>query len=158
MSTEFLITALVVCLMPGAGVLYTLAVALGRGRAGGTGKAQGVGVGLSLHERDGQSGGETIARASGVDGRHRRRRGSREFRAVAKERRPRGAERLRHQPVPRGQAIAVPRGLRLVHDDQVRMPQHGIVDLLGRGERDAGEAVEAADRQRHRIPGCDVLA
>ena len=31
MSTEFLITALVVCLMPGAGVLYTLAVALGRG-------------------------------------------------------------------------------------------------------------------------------
>ena len=31
MSTEFLITALVVCLLPGSGVLYTLAVGLGRG-------------------------------------------------------------------------------------------------------------------------------
>lgn len=31
MSTEFLITALIVCLLPGSGVLYTLAVGLGRG-------------------------------------------------------------------------------------------------------------------------------
>lgn len=31
MSTEFLITALIVCILPGSGVLYTLAVGLGRG-------------------------------------------------------------------------------------------------------------------------------
>lgn len=31
MPTEFLITALVVCLLPGAGVLYTLSIGLGRG-------------------------------------------------------------------------------------------------------------------------------
>lgn len=31
MSTEFLITALIVCLLPGTGVLYTLAIGLGRG-------------------------------------------------------------------------------------------------------------------------------
>ena len=31
MSTEFLITALIVCLLPGTGVLYTLAIGLGHG-------------------------------------------------------------------------------------------------------------------------------
>ncbi|WMT88768.1 LysE family translocator [Pelagibacterium sp. 26DY04] len=31
MTTEFLITALIVCLLPGTGVLYTLAIGLGRG-------------------------------------------------------------------------------------------------------------------------------
>ena len=31
MSAEFLLTALIVCLLPGTGVLYTLAVGLGRG-------------------------------------------------------------------------------------------------------------------------------
>lgn len=49
MSAEFLLTALVVCLLPGTGVIYTLAVGLGRGFRGALFAALGCTFGIVPH-------------------------------------------------------------------------------------------------------------
>ncbi|MHA6324740.1 LysE family translocator [Roseivivax sp. CAU 1753] len=48
-SVQFLLTALVVVVLPGTGVLYTLAVSLGRGRRAGLWAALGCTVGIVPH-------------------------------------------------------------------------------------------------------------
>lgn len=49
MSTAFLLTALVVCLTPGTGVVYTLSAALARGPRGGVVAAVGCTLGIVPH-------------------------------------------------------------------------------------------------------------
>ena len=49
MTPQFLLTALVVVVMPGTGVLYTLAVALGRGRQAAAWAALGCTIGIVPH-------------------------------------------------------------------------------------------------------------
>ena len=48
-SLQFLATALVVCIIPGTGVLYTLAIALGQGRRASAWAALGCTVGIVPH-------------------------------------------------------------------------------------------------------------
>jgi len=48
-SAQYLLTALVVVLMPGAGNLYTLAIGLGRGRAAAVAAATGCTIGILPH-------------------------------------------------------------------------------------------------------------
>ena len=48
-SLQFLATALVVCIIPGTGVLYTLAIALGQGRRASVWAALGCTVGIVPH-------------------------------------------------------------------------------------------------------------
>ena len=49
MSAEFLVTALIVCLLPGTGVVYTLAVGLGRGFGPSLAAALGCTLGIVPH-------------------------------------------------------------------------------------------------------------
>src|SRR5690606_41428383 len=49
MDPAFLLTALVVVLMPGAGVIYTLAIAMGRGRTASVAAAVGCTLGILPH-------------------------------------------------------------------------------------------------------------
>lgn len=49
MSAEFLLTALIVCLIPGTGVIYTLATALAQGRRAALWAALGCTVGIVPH-------------------------------------------------------------------------------------------------------------
>lgn len=49
MSTQFLITALIVVLIPGTGVIYTLALGLGQGRRAAMAAATGCTVGIVPH-------------------------------------------------------------------------------------------------------------
>lgn len=48
-SAQFLLTALVVCLAPGTGVIYTLAVGLGQGRRSAVAAALGCTIGIVPH-------------------------------------------------------------------------------------------------------------
>ena len=49
MTAEFLLTALVVCLIPGTGVIYTLAIGLGQGRWPSVWAAFGCTLGIVPH-------------------------------------------------------------------------------------------------------------
>jgi threonine/homoserine/homoserine lactone efflux protein len=49
MTLQFLLTALVVCLSPGTGVVYTLAIALGQGRRAAVAAAVGCTIGIVPH-------------------------------------------------------------------------------------------------------------
>ena len=49
MSAEFLVTALIVCLLPGTGVIYTLAIGLGRGAGAAAIAALGCTLGIVPH-------------------------------------------------------------------------------------------------------------
>ena len=48
-TTQFLLTALVVCLVPGTGVVYTLAIGLGQGRRAAIAAAVGCTIGIVPH-------------------------------------------------------------------------------------------------------------
>ena len=66
MTLEFLLTALVVCLVPGTGVIYTLAVGLGRGLWAAVVAAIGCTLGIVPHALASIAGLATILHASAV--------------------------------------------------------------------------------------------
>ena len=66
MSAEFLVTALIVCLLPGTGVIYTLAIGLGRGAGAAAIAALGCTLGIVPHALASIVGLAAVLRASPV--------------------------------------------------------------------------------------------
>lgn len=66
MSPEFLMTALIVCLAPGIGVIYTLSVALGQGRVMGLWAALGCTLVTGVHLAAAMAGLAAILHASAI--------------------------------------------------------------------------------------------